>query len=440
MHYMGPALSSLDYVMDLSTTSVGTDAVFIRFNPHALMQQYIVRPRRVARTYVHMLLHCLFLHMYGVKEHRDHDLWDLCCDIAVESMIDDMGVDAISDIVSDRRSAIYEDLRAQVGVLTADRLYRHFLDGQRDYVREDMLAREFALDDHDFWRRMEENQDDADPENPDMQPPAPEMGAPHGDSDEDEGQPVEENRVIPRGGDGREDEWRERARRMETELAAYGKEGSLERGSLERMLRFTLRTQTNYRVFLRRFMVVREEPRIDMDSFDYGFYNYGMDLYGNMPLIEENEYREANKVEELVIAIDTSASCQDGLVQEFLNDTASILLSGENFFHKVNIHIVECDDQVQQDIVIHDPEEMRRYAQGVSLRGGYGTDFRPVFRYVEELRRTGALPHLRGLLYFTDGFGTYPKEPTDYDTAFVFRRDAECNDRDVPDWALRLYL
>ena len=31
---------------------------------------------------------------------------------------------------------------------------------------------------------------------------------------------------------------------------------------------------------------------VDMDSFDYGFYNYGMTVYGNMPLIEELEYRE----------------------------------------------------------------------------------------------------------------------------------------------------
>ncbi len=69
-----------------------------------------------------------------------------------------------------------------------------------------------------------------------------------------------------------------------------------------------------------------------------------------------------------------------------------------------------------------------------------GADFRPVFHYVEELRRRGELRDLRGLVYFTDGFGIYPEQPTDYETAFVFREDQDFDSREVPVWALRLYL
>jgi hypothetical protein len=43
-------------------------------------------------------------------------------------------------------------------------------------------------------------------------------------------------------------------------------------------------------------------------------------------------------------------------------------------------------------------------------------------------------------MYFTDGFGEYPKTPTDYDTVFVFYGDGEHDDTHVPDWALTLYL
>ena len=100
--------------------------------------------------------------------------------------------------------------------------------------------------------------------------------------------------------------------------------------------------------FLKRFAVVREEVSVDMDSFDYGFYMYGLQHYGNMPLIEENEFREAKKIEELVIAIDTSASCKEKLVQQFLNETGAILKHQESFFHKVHIRIIECDNQIQK--------------------------------------------------------------------------------------------
>jgi predicted metal-dependent peptidase len=44
------------------------------------------------------------------------------------------------------------------------------------------------------------------------------------------------------------------------------------------------------------------------------------------------------------------------------------------------------------------------------LIGGSATDFRPVFRHVDQLLAEGAFTHLRGLLYFTDGMGHLPKK------------------------------
>ena len=128
------------------------------------------------------------------------------------------------------------------------------------------------------------------------------------------------------------------------------------------------------------------------------------------------------------------------LVQQFLNETADLLSGISSFFKKTRIHVIECDDQVQKDVVITDLAQLQQYADGFEVRGGFGTDFRPVFHYVEDLRARGELKDLKGLMYFTDGFGTYPGKPTDYDTAFVFWRDEEMDDTGVPDWAIKLYL
>ena len=49
MRFMAPALNSLGFKMDLRTSSVGTDAAYIRFNPGFLLQVYIERPRRMNR-------------------------------------------------------------------------------------------------------------------------------------------------------------------------------------------------------------------------------------------------------------------------------------------------------------------------------------------------------------------------------------------------------
>ena len=67
----------------------------------------------------------------------------------------------------------------------------------------------------------------------------------------------------------------------------------------------------------KKFCVLKEEMQVDIDSFDYIFYHYGMEMYGNMPLIEPQETKEVNRIEDFVIAIDTSMSCKRELVQKF---------------------------------------------------------------------------------------------------------------------------
>ena len=320
MRFMGIALNSLDYKLDLTTTTVGTDADFIRFNPAYLLKMYIEEPRLLNRCYVHMILHCLFRHMFTAQEKEDPELWDLCCDIAAESVLDTMEYPPIERTVSDFRSGIYQDLQQKVKVLTAERLYHYFQSEEQDFNWLDRLKWEFKNDDHSFWQRMEdqESKDRKPPQTPpdeDRKPPEDQQERKNSGQD-----PRHLRRVRPR-----EDEWQKNADRIRAELDVMGKEASDEKGSLERILDFTAGSRTDYREFLQKFAIVREETAIDLDSFDYGFYNYGMEVYGNMPLIEENEYREARKVEDLVIAIDTSASCQEVLVQKFLRETATLL-------------------------------------------------------------------------------------------------------------------
>ena len=46
---------------------------------------------------------------------------------------------------------------------------------------------------------------------------------------------------------------------------------------------------------------------------------------------------------------------------------------------------------------------------------------------------------LKGLLYFTDGYGIYPGQMPDYDTAFIFLNE-DYDAPDVPPWAIRIVL
>lgn len=233
--------------------------------------------------------------------------------------------------------------------------------------------------------------------------------------------------------------WKEDSEKMQTEIETFGKEQSDEVKDVLEQIQIENREKYDYRKFLRKFSVLKEETQVDLDSFDYVFYHYGMELYGNMPLIEPQETKEVYKVEDFVIAIDTSMSCKGELVKQFLRETYSVLSESESFFRKVRIHIIQCDDRIQSDTVITNEKELQAYMESFEVRGQGGTDFRPVFAYVNELIKKKAFHHLRGLIYFTDGYGTFPVKRPLYETAFVFMKE-DYRDVDVPIWAMKLII
>ena len=167
-----------------------------------------------------------------------------------------------------------------------------------------------------------------------------------------------------------------------------------------------------------------------------GILNLPIALYGNLPLIEPQETREAKKIEEFVIAVDTSYSTSGELVRSFLKETFAILQESDSFFARCRIHLLQCDDTVQEDLLLTDEAQIDALLSRFTLRGGGGTDFRPVFSHVARLQKENRLSHLRGLLYFTDGQGIYPKQRPPYDVAFCFA--GPFDETAVPPWALRL--
>lgn len=225
---------------------------------------------------------------------------------------------------------------------------------------------------------------------------------------------------------------------LEAQSAARHSMGDLS-GNMVTTLRKLTREQYDYATFLSKFASrLEERVQTDLDEFDYIFYTYGLRIDRRMPLIEPLEYKEKYLLREFVIAIDTSGSCEGELVERFLTKTYNILRQAESFTSRVNIHIIQCDAAVQEDVTIRSQEDLEQYISHLTLKGFGGTDFRPVFEHVERLLETGALQRIEGLLYFTDGYGVFPAKPTKYKTAFVFLGREE--DVKVPAWAMKVYI
>ena len=84
-------------------------------------------------------------------------------------------------------------------------------------------------------------------------------------------------------------------------------------------------------------------------------------------------------------------------------------------------------------------EDFEHFLKNGRLQGFGGTDFRPVFEYVEQLQEQGEFENLKGLVYFTDGYGIYPERMPDYDVIFAFLKEDELRPP-VPTWAIKVVL
>lgn len=398
MRFFDVILSAMEFLPKPTISGIGTDGFTIYFYPDYLIGMYRHAPVLVNRAYLHMIFHCLFGH-FKQPEYADEAYWNLACDIVVESILDDLQKRSVRKYVSPYRKGVYQSLREIMEVLTPRAVYRELQKIQFAEGELQKMQLEFFVDDHVLWN----------------------------------------GNVPPEKCIEREKNWKEQNEKLQTEMETFSKEASEDTESILNQVRIENRSRYDYRKFLEKFAILKEEMQVDQDSFDYIFYHYGMEMYGNMPLIEPQETKELRKVEDFVIAIDTSMSCKEELIKKFLEETFSMLSKSESFFRKINVHIIQCDDKVQSDVVLTNREELDAYMERFEVKGLGGTDFRPVFGYVNQLLKAKAFHRLKGLIYFTDGYGTFPVKRPNYETAFVFLQE-DYRDIDVPVWAMKLII
>ena len=366
--YLDVAVSALTLTPNDSLRSTATDGISFFFPPEQILRVFRSNPLFLNRAVLHSVFHCIFRHLW-IRGSRDPDLWNLSCDIAVEWIIDSFEKKSVKRALSGIRTNIYNDFRQYKIPITAANIYRYLLPDIADNPdRLNQLMMEFFTDDHRFW-----------PKKPSTSPSAAKAGQ----------------------------SWDKISRRMEQELNLRGDDSASGIDAMKTQIKEG-KSRRSYKDFLRKFTVLKDELHCDYDEFDLNYYSYGLRLYKNMPLIEPLESREVTKISEFVIVIDTSYSTNGPLVQKFLEETFQIIQERDSFFHKSQIRIIQCDNQVHSDTIIKEQRDIPKLLHNFELIGGGGTDFRPAFSYINKLLENGEFQNLKGVLYFTDGKGIYP--------------------------------
>ena len=383
MRFLTASVLSLKLEVAEGSGPPACDGRTVTFRRDSVLSAYSEEPNSAARDLAHCVLHCILGHD-DPSAGPDRSLAE---DMVVEYILDTLDTPNTSVAGRDDRLFACEKVFKRSGAPSPDLVEAAVAETSRWQL--DMYRRLFTRDDH--------------------------------------------SRRVP--DDGR---WAEMSKQAMTEVEGFSRNLEGRSAALLSILRIRNRRRYDYRAFLRKFMTRRTRVRESPDEFDPIYYTYGLARYGNMPLIDSLEVSDSRGLEDFVIAIDTSGSTVRGPVVRFIEEAFEAMRQS-GIGPGANLHVIQCDDEVRSDDVVRGEGDLRRLVSGFRLRGGGGTDFRPVFAYVDDLIANGELRDLRGLMYFTDGYGTFPSRRPAYDVAFVFCDDSY-REHDVPPWAMRIVI
>ncbi len=359
-------------------TTAATDARKLYYNPRYVEALSIGQTQFLL---AHLALHCALSH-FARRQHRVRHRWDLACDLAINPLLVDEGLTPPPD------AQVMDDYRG----MTAEEIYP-LLDEQDETETLDQHV--FDQDSSDGGRQGSpppeappggqggQGGSGGEGESPPPQPTAGEGGGNTGRSEEGEA-----NAPRPLTPDERETlrvQWQQRLAGAAQQAMQAGKLS----GAMARLVDHLLQPQLPWRMLLARYFTAAARD-------DYSYLRPSNRREGDAIL---PSLRSAQV--DVVVAVDTSGSIGREEMESFLTEVDG--LKGQV---RARLTLLACDsDLAPEGSWEFEPWQELRMPREV--RGGGGTSFVPVFRFVEA---RGRQPDL--LLYFTDAEGEFPaREP-----------------------------
>ena len=170
--------------------------------------------------------------------------------------------------------------------------------------------------------------------------------------------------------------------------------------TVKRLLQDILTPKVNWRSAMFEFM--SEKVR---DSYDYSKFNpYYMEQGIYLPVLG------GRGMGEVVIALDTSGS-----VQQVIDAFGAHCKDVAAMTSPARVHIIYCDARVNKVQTFERGEEL-----AFESVGGGGTDFRPVFDYIQDNAIQPA-----AVLYLTDMYGRFPEHAPEYPVLWCATTDVQ---------------
>ncbi|MGB5198961.1 MAG: VWA-like domain-containing protein [Sedimenticolaceae bacterium] len=405
--------------------TTATDARKFYYNP-----QYIDALSMAQTQFMlaHEALHCALSH-FARRQHRVQRRWDLACDYAINPLLLDDGLTPPPNchVMPDYLGMTAEEIYPLIDENDdSDTIDQHLFDqdnqsgggqqgkapDQPDNARQQSgkgggdTQRDDDRDQHgDKPLDRQSDQRDGEGARPIEADTSRAEQAPHEDDREGRGEPTppplsnEERQTL-------EVQWQQRLAGAAQQAIQAGKMG----GSMARLVDHLLQPRLPWRMLLARYMTAMAR-----DDFSYTRPSR-REGDAILPSLKSSQV-------EIVVAIDTSGSIRENEMDEFLSEVSA--LKGQM---RARVTLLACDSSLSADApwVFEPWDEFRCPTR---IHGGGGTDFRPVFEWLDQ---HGQRPEL--VVYFTDAQGRFPQYEPNYPVIWLVK-----GKENVP-WGQRIQL
>ena len=152
LRFMDLALNNYQLIPD--ALEYRCDGKFFHYPPIALIKTFQNNPNEMVRGYLHVVLHSVFQHLYFSKNRR-MSLWNLAADIAVENVIEQLGLSCTETPASQEKQRQIAKIREKVPEFTAQKIYHYLEDLETDQIK--LLAPVFYFDNHECWYEIRDS-------------------------------------------------------------------------------------------------------------------------------------------------------------------------------------------------------------------------------------------------------------------------------------------
>ena len=389
--------------------TTGTDAKHFYYNPQYIDSLTLAQTQFML---AHEALHCALSH-FSRRQHRVLHRWNLACDYAINPLLVEEGLTPPYDtLIMDEYKGmtaeeIYPLLQEDDEQQTID---QHLYDQDSDGSGDGSQDGEPPPDNPPSEQQQQKEQQQQPKSSADD--PGESGGRDHQQHDSAGNQPKPGDApqpppLSPEERDTLEVQWQQRMAGAAQQAMQAGKMD----GAMARMIDHLLQPRLPWRMLLARYMTAVARD-------DYSYMRQSRRSQGDaiLPSLHSSQV-------DIVVGLDTSGSIKDREIQEFLSEISA--LKGQM---RARVTLIPCDTAIAEGAPwIFEPwEELQLQAE---ISGGGGTDFRPVFQWVDEQNMKPEI-----LVYFSDLEGRFPELAPAYPVLWLVKG------KEKPPWGQRIQL